>query len=261
MNTNALKKFAQEARRKLMQQVAVKLDYVLQTDTALLREKAGHIKKLREAINTLGKQQVIEKVAYTWFNRLMALRFMDANDYQPLKIRIVTPKEGHTLPGILDEAKKGNISKELPVKSQHIYDLLDGKIPGNNPQNEAYKELLIGACNHLHKVFPFLFEHINDYTELLLPEDLISEFSIVNDMVRGMPEEDCKEVEIIGWLYQFYISEKNEELISSKKKYTKNDLAPASQLFTPNGLCNIWLTILWDNCGLKLMLTQRLQMI
>ncbi|PTN03470.1 BREX-1 system adenine-specific DNA-methyltransferase PglX [Mangrovibacterium marinum] len=233
MNTNKLKKFAQEARRKLMEQVGARLALVLSTDSAALREKAEQLRKLQEAINSSSKAQVIDKVAYTWFNRLMALRFMDANDYQPIGLRVVTPKDGYTLPELLDEAKQGHIPDDLPVKKQHIYDLLDGKIPSTNPQNEAYKELLIGACNHLNKVFPFLFERIEDYTELLLPDDLISEFSFVQDMRDGMTTEDCQQVEIIGWLYQFYISELNEDLISSKKKYEKNELAPASQLFTP----------------------------
>ncbi|WP_089379944.1 BREX-1 system adenine-specific DNA-methyltransferase PglX [Lutibacter agarilyticus] len=233
MNTNTLKKFAQEARTKLISQIGAKLELVLNTDSSLLREKASQVKKLQEAINASSKEQVIDKVAYTWFNRLMALRFMDANDYQPIGIRVVTPKSGYTLPEILDEAKQGNIPDELPVNQQHIYDVLDGKIPSTNAQNEAYKELLIGACNHLNIVFPFLFEKLSDYSELLLPDDLISEFSIVQDIIDGMNDEDCQEVEIIGWLYQFYISELNDELISSKKKYKKEDLAPASQLFTP----------------------------
>ena len=233
MNTNALKKFAQEARRKLIDLVGAKLELVLNTDSAELREKAEQLRKLQEAINASSKEQLIDKVAYTWFNRLMALRFMDANDYQPIGVRVITPKEGYSLPELLDEAKQGSIPDDLPVKQQHIYDILDGKVNSSNPQNEAFKELLIGACNHLNKVFPFLFERINDYAELLLPDDLISEFSIVHDIREGMKDEDCKEVEVIGWLYQFYISELNDELISSKKKYAKNELAPASQLFTP----------------------------
>ncbi|MEC5167238.1 hypothetical protein RCH18_002990 [Flavobacterium sp. PL11] len=233
MNTNALKKFAQQARIKLLEQVTAKLEYVLNTDTPELREKSTQLTKLREAITKSSKEQIIDKVTYTWFNRFMALRFMDANDYQPIGIRVVTPKDGYTLPELLDEAKQGTIPEELSVNKQRIFDLLDGKIPSSNAQNEAYKDLLIGACNHLNKVFPFLFERINDYTELLLPDDLTSELSIVQDIRDGMTIEDCAEVEIIGWLYQFYISEKNEELISSKKVYKKEDLAPASQLFTP----------------------------
>jgi hypothetical protein len=233
MNTNALKKFAQEARRKLLEQVGAKLEYVLNTDTPELREKADQVQKLKEAIRRTSREQIIDKVTYTWFNRFMALRFMDANDYQPIGIRVLTPKDGYTLPELLDEAKQGHIPEDLSVKNLRIYDLLDGKIPSNNAQNEAYKDLLIGACNHLNKVFPFLFERINDYTELLLPDDLTSELSIIQDIRDGMSIEECAEVEIVGWLYQFYISERNEELISSKKVYKKDELAPASQLFTP----------------------------
>lgn len=233
MNTSALKKFAQEARTKLISQVGAKLEYVLTSDSAELREKAVQVKKLQAAINETSKEQVIDKVAYTWFNRLMALRFMDVNDYQPIGIRVVTPKENYTLPEILDEAKQGNIPKELSVNNQHVYAVLDGKTPSRNPQNEAYKELLIGACNHLNTVLPFLFERINDYTELLLPDDLISEFSIVQDIRDGMTTEDCQEVEIIGWLYQFYISERKDELINAKKRYKADEIAPVTQLFTP----------------------------
>lgn len=233
MNTNQLKRFAQEARKKLINQIAAKLELVLTSDSAELREKISQIKKLQEAINSSSKAQVIDKVAYTWFNRFMALRFMDVNGYQPINIQVVSPKAGYTLPELLDEAKQGNIPEELNVKRQHIYDVLDGNIKSSNAQNEAYKELLIGACNHLHTVFPFLFEKINDYTELLLPEDLTSEFSILQDVRDGMTAEDCQEVEIIGWLYQFYISERKDELINAKKRYKADEIAPVTQLFTP----------------------------
>ena len=233
MNTNTLKKFAQEARKKLINQIAAKLELVLTSDSAELREKTSQIKKLQEAINSSSKAQVVDKVAYTWFNRFMALRFMDVNGYQPINIQVVSPKTGYTLPELLDEAKQGNIPEELNVKRQHVYDVLDGNIKSSNAQNEAYKELLIGACNHLHTVFPFLFEKINDYTELLLPEDLTSEFSILQDVRDGMTAEDCQEVEIIGWLYQFYISEKKDEVFASKSKVKKEDIPAATQLFTP----------------------------
>ena len=233
MNTNHLKKFAQEARRKLLEQVGAKLNFVLTTDSAELREKTEQLKQLRQELGRTSKEQVIEKVAYTWFNRLMALRFMDVNDYQPLGIRIITPKDGYTIPELLDEAKRGNIPEELKVNRQKIYDLLDNRIPSKNPQNEAFKELLIASCNHLHTKFPFLFERINDYTELLLPNDLTSDFSIVKDIRDGMAYGDCKDVEIIGWLYQFYISEEKERLINAKKKYKENEIAPVTQLFTP----------------------------
>lgn len=233
MNTNILKKFAQQTRIKLMEQISSKLEYVLQTDSPELREKSEQVNKLKEILSKSTKQEIVERVSYTWFNRLMALRFMDVNDYQPIGTKVVTPNDGYTLPEILDEAKRGHISDDLNLNRQNIFDILDGKIPSNDSQNEAYKALLIASCNHLSSVFPFLFERINDYTELLLPDDLTSELSIIQDVRDGMSAEDCQEVEIIGWLYQFYISEKNDELISSKKVYKKEELAPASQLFTP----------------------------
>lgn len=250
MNTSHLKKFAQEARRKLLEQVGAKLNFVLTTDSAELREKTEQLKQLRQELGRTTKEQLIEKVAYTWFNRLVALRFMDVNDYQPLGIRIITPKDGYTIPEILDEAKRGNIPAELKVNRQKIFDLLDNRIPSKNPQNEAYKELLIAACNHLNTTFPFLFEKINDFTELLLPDDLTSDFSVVKDIGDGMSIEDCLNVEIIGWLYQFYISEKKDEVFASKSKVKKEDIPAATQLFTPrwiveymvqNTLGKLWL--------------------
>ena len=233
MNTNQLKRFAQEARIKLIDQIGAKLEKVLTSDSVALREKAGHLKKLQEAINKTSKAEVIDTVAYTWFNRFVALRFMDVNGYEPLGISVVSPIKGGTLPAILQEAKQGNISEELPVQQQRIYDVLDGRIPSADAQNEAYAALLVGASNHLNQILPFLFEKIDDYAELLLPDDLISQFSILQDVRNGMTAEDCGDVEIIGWLYQFYISEKKDEVFASKGKVKKEDIPAATQLFTP----------------------------
>ncbi len=233
MNTNQLKRFAQEARLKMVSLVTAKLDYVLHTDSAFLREKEAQVKTLKAELQKITKAQLIDKVAYTWFNRLVALRFMDVNGYQPIKLMVVTPKDNYTLPEVLDEAKQGNISDELPVDTKHIFELLDGTIRSTNAQNEAYAALLIGACNHLNTVFPFLFEKINDYAELLLPDDLTSEFSIVQDIRNGISAEDCTEVEIIGWIYQFYISQRKDEVFAAKGKVKKEDIPAATQLFTP----------------------------
>ena len=233
MNTTSLKRFAQAARRKLMDQVAAKMEFVLTTDSSELREKAKQINELRKELNRTSREQLTERVAYTWFNRLAALRFMDANDYQPTGIRVVSPAEGTILPQAHNEAKQGNLPGEWKVNQQKVYNLLDGRIPSSNPQNEAYRELLIAACNHLHNVFPFLFEAIDDYTELLLPDDLTSQFSIVSDVVEGMTTDDCQQVEVLGWLYQFYISEKKDEVFASKSKVKKEDIPAATQLFTP----------------------------
>ncbi|MDM1067343.1 restriction endonuclease [Myroides odoratimimus] len=233
MNTSQLEKFAQLTRLRLLDIVKGKIEYVTSTDSTEIRDYREAIQKLKKDINKFGVQTIIDRVAYTWFNRLMALRFLDANEYQPLGLKVISPKQGYSLPEILDEAKQGNIAEELNVDTAKINDLLDGRIDSTNPQNEVFKILLIAQCNYLNVLFPFLFEKINDYTELLLPDDLTSELSITNDFVKGMSDDDCQHVEILGWLYQFYISELNAKLISSSKAYKKEELAPASQLFTP----------------------------
>ncbi|NDA62863.1 MAG: BREX-1 system adenine-specific DNA-methyltransferase PglX, partial [Chitinophagia bacterium] len=235
MNTNQLKKFAQSARVKLIEQVGAKLNYVLTHDTAELRGKSITVRKLKDALNKNGKQQVIEKVAYTWFNRLVALRFMDANGYQPIGMSVLTPANAanSVSPELLDAAHSGSIPTDLTVDRKHILDLLDGRVSSNNPDNEAFRILLVAVCNQLHSIFPFLFEKIDDYTELLLPDDLTSSFSIVKEIVEGMPNVDCAEVEIIGWLYQFYISEKKDEVFALNEAVKKEDIPAATQLFTP----------------------------
>jgi len=234
MNTNQLKRFAQEARTKLLRQVGAKMDFVLLHDTAGLRGRADTLQKLQEEIRRHGKDAVIDKVAYTWFNRLVALRFMDVNGYQPIGMSVVTPATpSHVSPQILTEAHSGNIPGELKVNREQLFDILDGRQPSNNPDNDVYRMLLVAACNNLSHLFPFLFERIEDYTELLLPDDLTSPFSIVTDIVIGMADEDCREVEIIGWLYQFYISEKKDEVFAPKSTVKKEDIPAATQLFTP----------------------------
>lgn len=264
MNTNQLKKFAQGARLKLLEQVAAKLDYVLTHDTAELRGKAETVRKLKEELKNIGQSALVEKVAYIWFNRLIALRFMDANGYQPLGISIVSPSEltNSVSPQILEEAHAGNIPSELNINKSEILDILDGRVSSNNPDNDVFRLLLVAACNQLNNILPFLFEKINDYTELLLPDDLTSQFSIVKDIVNGMSKEECGEVEIIGWLYQFYVSDLNEELISSKKKYDNHELAPASQLFTPKWIVQYMvdntLGQVWTEINPKTTITEKL---
>ena len=233
MNTNQLKRFAQEARRKLIQQITAKLDWVLQSDSPELREKTKQVEALNKALRQSSKEQVVEQVAYTWFNRFVALRFMDVNDYQPLMVQVVSSNTGEGDAEILERAKQGSFSEELKLNKQRLLDLLDGRIPSNNAQNVVYRELLIASCNYLHTIFPFLFERIEDYSELLLPDDLISEFSILHDIVENMSAEDCQEVEILGWLYQFYISEKKDEVFAKKGKVDKEEIPAATQLFTP----------------------------
>ena len=234
MNTAQLERFATSTRRKLLEQVGSKLRYVLTHDAVELRAKQAVLSALRRKVEEVGEDALIDQVAYTWFNRLVALRFMDVNGYQPIGKSVVTPHEGGVVPALLQDAQGGDIASDLQVDRDRIFKLLTGQEPSNNADNEAYRLLLVAACNHLHTTLPFLFEGIDDYAELLLPDDLSSPLSVVHDVVQGMASEDCAEVEVIGWLYQFYISELNEKLIQSKKAYKKDELAPATQLFTPN---------------------------
>lgn len=253
MNTNNLKRFAREARIKLLDQVGRKLEFVLTHDTAELRGKQKEIEQLKRKITEQGKGQVIETVAYTWFNRLMALRFMDANGYTIPKV--VTPLPGMTNPEILQNALGGNVEAELKLDRQRLNDLLDGKTAATDAHTEAYKMLLVASCNQWHTAMPFMFERISDYTELLLPDDLLSDYSIVADIRNGMSEEDCQQEELIGWLYQFYIADKKDDVFEGLKKnikITAENIPAATQLFTPrwivrymveNTLGKLWLTL------------------
>jgi len=248
MDTNALKKFAQSARNLAIDQVTAKLALVLDPSSPVRREHAAAIKKLDAAIAQNGKQQVIEQVAYTWFNRFTALRFMDANGYT--NPRVVSPADGATRPEILSEALAGNLPDGAP---DAIAALLSGRTPSNDPQAEAYRLLLVHACNQWHGPMPFLFEQIDDFTELLMPEDLLSQTSILAELRKVMTEGACQDVEIIGWLYQFYISEKKDQVFAGLKKNVKitaENIPAATQLFTPhwivrylveNSLGRLWL--------------------
>jgi hypothetical protein len=237
METAKLKKFAQFARRSLIEQVCTKLKLVLAENSAARRENAEAIKKLDDAIHQHSKEQVIERVAYIWFNRFCALRFMDVNRYT--RIGVVSSAEGQFQPEILAEAKMGHIDDEMvnDKTRQQIFALLDGKAPSRDPQGEAYRLLVVGACNHWHRAMPFLFERIDDYTELLMPDDLLSSNSILAATREAMTPDACQDVEVIGWLYQFYISEKKDEVfdgLKKNKKITPENIPAATQLFTPH---------------------------
>lgn len=253
MDTSKLKKFAQFARRTLREQIAAKLALVLLDGSSARRENPAAVRKLEGAIKQQGKESVIERVAYIWFNRFCALRFMDVNRYT--RIGVVSPAEGQFQPEILAEAKMGHIDNEMvPAKSrQQIADLLAGKSPSHDPQGEAYRLLVVAACNAWHQSMPFLFERIDDYTELLMPDDLLSGNSILAYTREAMTPDACADVEVIGWLYQFYISEKKDavfEGLKKNQKITPENIPAATQLFTPhwivrylvdNALGRLWL--------------------
>ena len=237
MSTSKLKKFAQHARRSLIEQVSNKLKLVLAEDSAARRESAEAVEKLEQQIQAHGREQVIEKVAYIWFNRFCALRFMDVNRYT--RIGVVSPAEGQFQPEILAEAKMGHIDEGMVDESarQRIFALLDGKTPSQDPQAEAYRLLVVAICNYWHGSMPFMFERIADFTELLMPDDLLSGNSILAYTREAMTPDVCEDVEVIGWLYQFYISEKKDEVFEGlkiNKKITPENIPAATQLFTPH---------------------------
>lgn len=253
MDTSKLKKFAQFARRTLQDQIKAKLAMVLAEGSAARRESSDAVKKLEGAIKQNGTDQVVERVAYTWFNRFCALRFMDVNRYT--RIGVVSPAEGQFQPEILAEAKMGHMDEDMvPAKArQQIADLLAGKAPSHDPQGEAYRLLLVNVCNAWHQSMDFLFERIDDYTELLMPDDLLSGNSILAYTREAMTPDACSDVEVIGWLYQFYISEKKDavfEGLKKNQKITPENIPAATQLFTPhwivrylvdNSLGRLWL--------------------
>ncbi len=237
METAKIKRFSQYARRSLIEQVSGKLKLVLDKDSAARREKPEAVRKLEDKIRN-GSEQTVERVAYTWFNRFCALRFMDLNRYT--RIGVVSPVAGQFQPEILAEAKMGRIDEEMfgeKSPRQIIFALLDGRAPSRDPQGEAYRLLVVGACNYWNRFMPFLFERINDYTELLIPDDLLSGDSILAYVREAMTPNACRNVEIIGWLYQFYISEKKDEVFAGLKKSNKiapENIPAATQLFTPH---------------------------
>lgn len=243
-NTAALKTFAQQTRSKLISLITTKMQFVLNGDTAELRGYEREIGELRRQIRDKTEKIVIEEVAYTWFNRVMALRFMDANGYNaPM---IVTPAAGQTRPEILQDAMSGSIDDELMLSAEEKL----------FPEAKLYRKLLVAVCNKkMSSPMPFLFEHISDYIELLLPDDLLSDQSFVSDIRNGMTDEDCQNVEIMGWLYQFYITDRKADAESKKSKkggLKSDEQAAATQLFTPhwivrymveNSLGRIWMTL------------------
>jgi SAM-dependent methyltransferase len=238
MNKSALKKFATSLRIELIEQIDNKINYLLSLDIDNLpivyKEHRASIQKISERYEK-EQEDFIEEVAYIWFNRFVALRYMDVNAItEPM---VVSPLEGQALPQIFNEAKNGIIAQELTLDRQKFYALIDRKIEAKDPENEAYKMLFIAVCNYYGKIMPFMFESIRDYTELLLPEEMLSQNSLRARTVEAMSREDCQDVEVIGWLYQFYISEKKDEVFAKLKKnqkITPSNIPAATQLFTPH---------------------------
>ena len=259
MDKNAIKKFAVWARTELIARVSLKgMEYGITEDNiedANADSVGGKVltadeKKQRQAliaeINDKGYKQVMEEVAYTWFNRFSALRFMEANGYLPSHVRVFTDEENNFKPQIIAEAIHLNLDG---LDMEKVYELKEAE-----KTEELYKYLLIVQCNALNKILPGMFQRLSDYTELLLPDNLLREGSVIQQMIELIPEDDWTDaVQIIGWLYQYYNSEKKDDVFAALKKnmkITKENIPAATQLFTPdwivrymveNSLGRLWL--------------------
>jgi len=237
MDTTRLQRFSTFARRALIEQVHARLKLVLEPSSAARREHPEAVRNLEKAVALSGHDQTVATVAYTWFNRFCALRFMDVNRYS--RAGVVSPLPGQFQPEILAEAKAGHIDEDSvpPQARQQITALLNGSAPSPDPQGEAYRLLVVAACNFWNGTMPFMFQKIDDYTELLMPDDLLSGTSILAYTREALTPEACQDVEVIGWLYQFYISEKKNEVfegLKKNRKITPENIPAATQLFTPH---------------------------
>lgn len=244
METAPLKNFATWARKELIREVTARIAAVLAPGSSERVEQAKAVAALEKAVRAAGggdkgRAAVADKVAYTWFNRIIALRFMDANGYTG--IGVVSPQAGVEVgqPEILAEAKRGVIDSEVVGDAvlKTVAALLDGTRASGDPQGEAYALLLEAYCNYWHKAMPFMFEREGDFTEMLVPANLLADDSVLNRSVKVLTEDVCEDVEVIGWLYQFYISELKAEIFSAFKKNKKagpDEIPAATQLFTPH---------------------------
>jgi len=253
MNTAALKIFAPAVRRALHEAVSRKLDVVLAAQSADYRTTfAPQVAELRKQASA-DRSALIEQVSYTWFNRFTALRYLDARGWHPFNLRVLTVTDPTaTQPDVLRATREGALPEELVrhTNANRLRALLTGEIPSTNPQAEVYRELVLASCRFYHALLPNLFERLDDATELLLPDDLLTEQSVVTGFRTEITDADCADVEVIGWLYQFYISEKKDEVMARKSAVPTEDIPAVTQLFTPhwivrylveNSLGRLWL--------------------
>jgi type II restriction/modification system DNA methylase subunit YeeA len=251
MNTADLKAYAPKARRDFIAAVTkqaqkygvtetVTHSVEINGDVCVVNGKpfpanlAPRITKLGERVKSNGFEQTMEQVAYSWFNRLIAIRYMELHDYLGHGRRVLSHPEHPTGFQILEECTEltyGNSGEvgELPdLTYERVVEL---KLDGTKDE-VLYRKLLLAQCHALHKAMPFLFETIDDETELLLPENLTKTDSLIHDLITDLAESDWESIEVVGWLYQFYISEKKDEVIGKVVK--SEDIPAATQLFTPN---------------------------
>lgn len=242
MNRTKLKNYAPQARKDFIQAVTAKAaqygltaskiepmtekgDVVLISGKPFPKAVGDKRKRLEDRIKKNGFEYTMEAMAYTWFNRLVAVRYMELHGYLEHGFRVLSHPEGHAQPEILEKAQY----VDLPGLDQKK--VIELKLDGTK-EEDLYRLLLTAQFNALSKAMTFLFKEIDDETELLLPDNLLNSDSLIRKLVTEIDEEDWKEVEIIGWLYQFYISDKKDEVIGKVVK--SEDIPAATQLFTPN---------------------------
>lgn len=253
MDTSKLKSFAPAVRKKLHEAIGRKLDFVLAAQTPDLRTTyEKQVASLREK-SQKNRKALIEEAAYTWFNRLTALRYLDAQGWHPFNAKILmSAAPGEAQPEILKMVNAGSMPEELkgPANHRRIMDLLNRNIPSQNPEQEAYRHLVLGACRFYHATLPSIFAKVDDETELLLPDDLLGDLSVAAGFRTEIQDADCEDVEVIGWLYQFYISEEKDTVMARKSAVPTEDIPAVTQLFTPhwivrylveNSLGRLWL--------------------
>ena len=235
MDSNKIKNLAFGARDALRAEVAARIDAVLAEGSPERLGQPMKVHMLEAAVADRGRDAVVESSAYTWFNRLCALRFMDARSYTP--VPVVTPRPGATQPAILADSAQGVFDPDFGF-SRLVRDRVQSVLAGgsgsaSNRLEAAYGELLVAVCDYFAQSMPYLFGEAAA-SSLAMPRGLLAEGSILRRIVEDMDDEACASVEVLGWLYQFYVSERKDEFFASKRKATADDIAPATQLFTPN---------------------------
>jgi Eco57I restriction-modification methylase len=244
METAPLKSFATWARTALIREVTARIAVVLAPASPERIEQPKAVHTLEKAVHAAGggekgRAAVADRVAYTWFNRIIALRFMDANGYTGIGVVSPQTEVEAGQPEILAEAKRGNIDAAVvgTKTRETVTGLVNGTRRSEDPQGEAYALLLAAYCRHWYRAMPFMFEREGDFTELLIPANLLADDSVLNRAVKVLTVDVCQDVEVIGWLYQFYISERKDEIFADFKKNKKAgaaEIPAATQLFTPH---------------------------
>ena len=252
MDKNLLKRFAIESKKDLTKKIETKIKsffidekfeetqigdiYYLTNNVhtlTLIPEDYKKRKLLIDRVNKLGLIQVIEEATFTWFNRIIALRYMEIHDYLPLTknneslgIRVLSSTDNTPIPEIMKFTNLVNPELDIDFKKEKYVELKD--------DNEKFKYVLLLVCKKLGNVIPQVFDGMTDYIDILIPDYLLNETGFVNKLITEIPEDNYEQVEIIGWLYQYYNQIEKDKAMATKNAYQKNEIPYVTQLFTPD---------------------------